>query len=177
MKEQIAKRYTDALVDGVSIDDLVTLQEIFSSLADVLEDEKVKSIFFSPYMNDETRQEILLNAVATAKSDKVNNMIKLLVEKRRVDVFGAIADSLSDMVAKQSKSYTGKVYANTTVKKATLTKFGKNIGARVDADVSFESVKDDYNGVKVAVDGLGIEVSFSKSNVRNQMIQHILKSI
>jgi F-type H+-transporting ATPase subunit delta len=177
VKEQIAKRYTDALVDGMSVDDLVALEEIFSSLAEVLEDEKVKSIFFSPYMNDEARQEMLLKAVASAKSDQVNNMIKLLVEKRRTDLFGAIANSLAMMVSKQSKSYAGKVYANTAVKKATLTKFGKSIGAKVDADVAFESVKDDYNGVKVAVDGLGIEVSFSKSNVRDQMIQHILKSI
>ena len=177
MKEQIAKRYTDALVEGMSVDDLTALQGIFSSLADVLADDKVKSIFFSPYMSDETRQDMLLKAVASAKSDKVNNVIKLLVEKRRTDVFGAIAKSLADLVAKQSKSYVGKVYANTTVKKDTLTKFGKNIGAKVGADVAFESVKDEYNGVKVAVDGLGIEVSFSKSNVRDQMIQHILKSI
>ena len=177
MKDQIAKRYTDALVDGMSTDDLISLQEIFSSLSDVLEDEKVKSIFFSPYMDDETRQEMLLKAVASAKSDKVNNIINLLVEKRRVDVCGAIADSLSIMVAQQTKTYEGKVYANTSIKKANLTKFGKNIGNKVGANVSFESVKDDYNGVKVAVDGLGIEVSFSKSNVRSQMIQHILKSI
>ncbi len=177
MKAEIAKRYTDALVDGVSTDDLVNLQEIFASLADVLEDQKVKSIFFSPYMNDENRQEILLQAVASAKSDKVNNLVKLLVEKRRMEVFGAIAESLSSMIAQQTKSYTGKVYANTAVKKATLTNFGKNIGAKLDANVNFESVKDDYNGVKVAVDGLGVEVSFSKSTVRDQMIQHILKSI
>ena len=177
MKDQIAKRYTDALIDGMSIDDLVALQEIFASLSDTLEDEKVKSIFFSPHMSNEVRQEMLLKAVASAKSDKVNNFIKLLVEKRRVDVFGAIADSLALIVAKQNKAYAGKIFANSDIKKETLKKFGDNIGKKVDADVSFESVKDDYNGVKIAVDDLGIEVSFSKSIVRDQMIQHILKSI
>jgi F-type H+-transporting ATPase subunit delta len=69
------------------------------------------------------------------------------------------------------------VYANSKVKKATLTKFGTNIGKKLDAKIAFEAVEDEYNGVKVAVDDLGVEVSFSKSNVRNQMIQHILKSI
>ena len=177
MKDQIAKRYTDALVEGMDTKDLVALQEIFASLTDVLEDEKVKPIFFSPYMNDEERQDMLLKAVASAKSEKVNNVIKLLVEKRRIDVFGAIADSLALIVAKQNKAYAGKIFANSDIKKETLKKFGDNVGKKVDADVSFESVKDDYNGVKIAVDDLGIEISFSKSNVRNQMIQHILKSI
>jgi len=177
MKDQIAKRYTDALVDGMSLNDLVAVQGIFASLSSTLEDEKIKDIFSSPYMTDETREEILLKSVASAKSDKVNNIIKLLVEKRRIDIFGAIADSLALMVAKQNKAYAGKIFANSDIKKETLKKFGDNIGKKVNADVSFESVKDDYNGVKIAVDDLGIEVSFSKSNVRNQMIQHILKSI
>lgn len=177
MKDQIAKRYTDALVDGMSTDDIVALQEIFASLTTTLEDDKIKAVFSSPYMNDAQREEILLKAVASAKSDKVNNIIKLLVEKRRVDVFGAIADSLALIVAKQNKAYAGTIFANSDIQKETLKKFSDNIGKKVDANISFESVKDDYNGVKVAVDDLGIEVSFSKSNVRNQMIQHILKSI
>ena len=69
--------------------------------------DKVKSIFFSPYMNDETRQEMLLEAVKSAKSDKVNNVIKLLVEKRRTEVFGAIADSLT----KTSSPFQSKAYS------------------------------------------------------------------
>lgn len=177
MKEQIAKRYTDALVEGMSTEDLVTVQEIFASLATTLEDEKVKNIFTSPHMDDTTREEMLLAAVASAKSDKINNIIKLLVEKRRLDIFDAMAKGLALKVAVENKTYSGQVFSNSTVKKATLTKFGTSIGKKVDAKVSFESVKDDYNGVKVAVEDLGIEVSFSKSNVRNQMIQHILKSI
>ena len=177
MKDQIAKRYTDALIDGMDAKDLVAMQEIFASLTQALEDEKVKAIFFSPYMNNDEREALLLKAVASAKSDKLNNVIKLLVEKRRIDVFGAIADSLALIVAQQNKAYAGKIFANSDIKKDTLKKFGDNIGKKVDSNISFDSVKDDYNGVKVAVDDLGLEVSFSKSNVRSQMIQHILKSI
>ena len=177
MKEQIAKRYTDALIEGMSTDDLVATQEIFASLATVIEDDKTKDIFYSPYVEDKVREEVLLAAVASAKSDTINNTIKLLVEKRRINIIGAIADSLALLVAQQSKTYDGKVYANSKVKKATLTKFGTSIGKKLDAKIAFEAVEDEYNGVKVAVDDLGVEVSFSKSNVRNQMIQHILKSI
>ncbi len=177
MVDQIAKRYTDALVEGSSTEELVAYQNIFKALATSLEDEKVKAVFFSPYMKDEQRTEILLDAVKAAKSDKVNNIVKLLVEKRRVDALGAMAKSLALLVADQNKSYEGKIYSNTDVKKDVAKKFETNIGDKVGAKVSFETVKNEYNGVKLEVEDLGVEVSFSKSNVRQQMIQHILKSI
>jgi len=45
VKDQIAKRYTDALVEGMDTKDLVALQEIFASLTDVLEDRKLNQSF------------------------------------------------------------------------------------------------------------------------------------
>lgn len=175
--DQIAKRYTQALLDGASKEELLGYKSVFSSLAEALKDEKVKSVIYSPYMESAELESILLDAVKSAKSDKVNNMIKLLVEKRRVNTIGAISNTLTRLVADQEKSYDGKIFSSSKVAGDTVKTFETNIGKRVDAKVSFEAVEDSYNGLKVEVEDLGIEASFSKSNVRNQMIQHILKSI
>ena len=175
MKEVIAKRYTAAMVEGMSTNDLVAAQEIFATLATSIQAQK--DLFFSPYVDNSVRLELLLSAVASAKSDRINNTIKLLVEKIRIDVLDAIAENLAVRVSQDNKTYSGVVYANSKIKKETLTKLGTSIGKKLDAKIAFEAVADEYNGVKVAVDDLGVEVSFSKSNVRNQMIQHILKSI
>lgn len=174
---KIAKRYTQALIEGATTKEISVYQAIFATLAESLKDEKVKTILFSPYMNDEDRTSILLDAVASVKSDKINNLLKLLVEKRRVESIGAISESLDLLVAEESKKYTGTIYSNTKMKKDTVKSFETSIGNRVDAKVSMNAVQNEYNGVKVEVESLGVEVSFSKSNVRNQMIQHILKSI
>ena len=174
---KIAMRYTQALIEGATAKEITAYQAIFETLAQTLEDEKVKSVLFSPYMSDEDRAGILLASVASVKSDKINNLMKLLVEKRRIGIIGAMSDSLAALVADESKKYTGTIYSNTKMKKDTVKSFETSIGNRVDAKLSMNAVQNEYNGVKVEVESLGVEVSFSKSNVRNQMIQHILKSI
>ena len=35
----------------------------------------------------------------------------------------------------------------------------------------------DYDGVKVSIDGLGVEVGFAKNRLKSQMIDHILKAV
>lgn len=177
MVDQIAKRYTQALIEGASTKDLLAFKSVFASLAQALADEKVKSIFFSPYMSDSERESILLEAVKSAKSDKVNNIVKLLVEKRRVDIVENISETLTRLVAEQEKSFDGKIFSSSKVSSDAVKSFETNIGKKVDAKVNFDVVKNNYSGLKVEVEDMGIEVSFSKSNVRNQMIQHILKSI
>ena len=177
MVDQIAKRYTQALIEGASTTDLLAFKAVFASLSQALADQKVKSVFFSPYMSDPERESILLEAVESAKSDKVNNIVKLLVEKRRVDIVGNISDTLTRLVAEQEKSFDGKIFSSSKVSSDAVKGFETNIGKKVDAKVNFDVVQNNYSGLKVEVEDMGIEVSFSKSNVRHQMIQHILKSI
>lgn len=177
MKDLIAKRYVEALIEGSKKADLKAFQTIFSTIATALEDEKLSTIFYSPYMTDEKRVEILLASVENVKSDKIDNIIKLLVEKRRVEVIGEMADSLALILSNESKSYEGVISSNSAIKKDVAKNFETSIGAKLDSKIKFKTTENEYNGVKVEVEDLGIEVSFSKSNVRNQMIQHILKSI
>ena len=35
----------------------------------------------------------------------------------------------------------------------------------------------DYDGIKVDIDGLGVEVGFSKERLKSQLIHHILKAV
>lgn len=177
MKENIAKRYVDALVQTSTPAELQGYQTVFQALAQSLKDEKSHELFFSPYVKDEDRVAILLDAVKPAKSEKINNLMKLLVEKRRMNIIDALADSLRLIIAQQTKNYAGIVSSNTAVKKETVKNFETGIGSKIEATLSLEAVKSDYNGVKIEVDDLGLDVSFSKSHVRQHMIQHILKSI
>jgi F-type H+-transporting ATPase subunit delta len=35
----------------------------------------------------------------------------------------------------------------------------------------------DYEGIKVDIDGLGVEIGFEKNKFKSQMIEHILKAV
>lgn len=175
--KQIAKRYTNALVEGASLEDVTAYANIFKALAASLNDEKVKNIFFSPYMNKAEKETVLLAAVEKAKSDKVNNLIRLLVENKRTNVMDAIASELHGTVETMSKSYTGSIESNISISAESIKTIEANMAKKVDANVALEVNASKYDGIKVNVDSLGLEVGLSKTVVKDQMIQHILKSI
>ena len=173
----LAKRYTAALMAATDPKDMSALVDIFDAISKELSSEKSQAVFFSPYMNDATRQEILLSAVEKAKSDALNNFIKVLVAKNRTALISDIACELKSTYQHSIKSYTGTVQSNTDLDKKTLETLQEAFGKKLDATVALELQKSDYKGVKVAVESLNVEIGLSKTFVRQQMIEHILKAI
>lgn len=176
--ERIAKRYSDALVESASIEEVTLYASIFKALDVGLNDAKVTEVFTSPYMDNAQKEELLLAAVESAKSDKVNNLIKLLVEKKRTKAISAIASSLASKLEELNNSYEGEIQSNIELDDATCKELSENFSKKADSTISlsFEENKN-YDGIKMNVDSLGLEVGLSRTVVKDQMIQHILKSI
>ena len=175
--ERIAKRYTDALVAGASSEEVAAFVTVFSGLSTALNDSKVKEVFTSPYMSKEQREEILLSAVASAKSDKVNNLVRVLVSKNRTNAISAIHKSLALTLEIMNNTFTGTIQSNIKLDGATNTSFNDSFSKKIDSTVKFDVETTNYDGIKVTVDSLGLEVGLSKTVVKDQLIEHILKSI
>ena len=61
-----------------------------------------------------------------------------------------------------------------------LTYVGKMVALFANDDdvkVEFETIKNDFNGIKIELDDLGVEVSFSIDRLKAQMSEYILKVI
>ena len=115
MEELIAKRYIKAVNTGADIESMQNMTDIFSVLADSFKDEKFVQIIDNPNVSANEKSDILLAAVASAKSDKINNLIKLLVENKRINIIPAIAQELRKNIAASTKTYEGIVYSDTKI--------------------------------------------------------------
>ena len=51
------------------------------------------------------------------------------------------------------------------------------LSKKFDSSISLSFVKNDFNGIKVGIEDLGVEINFSKSRINSQMIEHIVKAI
>ena len=177
MEELIAKRYIKAISTSADNVLLQNMASIFSVLADSFKDEKFVQIIDNPNVSSNDKSEILLEAVASADSSQVNNLIKLLVENKRINIIPAIAQELSKNISRSIKTYTGVVYSDTEITIKTIQELSDGLGKRFDSKISLTYVKDDFDGIKVDVEDLGIEINFSKSRIDSQMIEHIVKAI
>jgi len=100
-----------------------------------------------------------------------------LVEKNRIAVIPAIAEGMRKMMARSNKTYTGTVYSNSDINEESMKSISNGLSKKVDANVSLTFVKNDFAGIKVDVEDLGIEINFSKDRINSQLIEHILKAI
>jgi F-type H+-transporting ATPase subunit delta len=177
MEELIAKKYIKALKVGSDLEYIQGVKDVFDVLAISFKDEKFVSIVSNPNVSSEDKSALLLEAVKPAKSEKLDNFIKLLVEHKRINIIPAIAKELGKDIAVSTKTYTGKVFSNSDIDKKTIQSLSAGLSKKFDSTISLEFIKNDFNGIKVEVEGLGIEINFSKDRIDSQIIEHIIKAI
>ena len=177
INEIVAKKYANALAKEFDLDTLENVAELLSALAEALSDKTIAAVVNSPEISKEKREEVLLAAVANVGSKQIENFIKLLVEHNRVALIGDIAAVLKSYIADQKKEYTGVVYSDSDIDEKVLGELSAGLGKKFDSKIDLTFVKNDFDGIKVDVDGLGVEISFSRSRISDQIVDHILKAI
>jgi F-type H+-transporting ATPase subunit delta len=175
--EAIAQRYVKALASVLDQAALENLQPLFDALAEAYNDKRFAGMINDPQVDAAAKESLLLSVVESAQSSAVNNLIKLLVEKRRLAVIPAMAEVLLLTLAAMNETYEGRVYSSAAVEASTLNALSSDLGKKMDATITLAFVPSDYDGIKVEVEDLGVEVSLSKSRLNAQVIEHILKAI
>lgn len=177
MSELIAKRYIKALKTEISEKDLIKVCDMFSELSLSFKDEKFRNVMLNPNVSSSDKTNILLDSLKSAKSEEVNNFVKLLGEHKRLNIIPSIAVSLKKDIAKSTKTYTGSVDSDSDIDAETIKKLGEGLGKKYDSKITLDFIKSEFDGVKVDVEDLGIEIDFSKSRINDQIIEHIVKAI
>lgn len=177
MEELIAKRYVKALASGLDIDTLKKMSEVFFALSGSFNDAKFQEIMSSPNVSMEQKSEILMGALKKSDSKEIENFIKVLVEKKRIMIIPAIAECMRKDIATLTKTYVGTVYSDTEIDSQVMKDLGVGLGNKFGSNITLDFVKGDFDGIKVDVADLGVEINFSKTRINSQMINHIVKAI
>jgi len=177
MEALVAKPYVTALLDGEDAETMAAYAAVFNALTSQFENEKFVDFISSPSIASSAKEEILLAAVAKVESDKVNNFLRLLAEKNRLELIPEIAEQISKGIAVLNNAYTGKIFSDADIDSKTVEALSTGLSKKVDANITLEFIKTDFDGIKVEVEDLGIELNFSKERINSTLIDHILKAI
>jgi len=80
-------------------------------------------------------------------------------------------------MANSTKTYAGVVYSDSSIDVKLIDDLSAGLSKKFNSTISLSSVKNDFNGIKVDVEDLGIEINFSKDRIDSQIIEHIIKAI
>jgi F-type H+-transporting ATPase subunit delta len=73
--------------------------------------------------------------------------------------------------------YKGRIYSNSAVDKASVDLIARDLGTKTGSTIILDYVASDFDGIRVEVDDLNVEINFSKSRLNAQLVEHILKAI
>jgi len=173
----IAKRYAQSLVsmlDATSLDNTV---ELFNLLTTAFNDAKFNQIMKSNDIATQVKTSLILSMVENSKSNEINNLIKLMGENGRLSLIPALAQELSNQASAIKRTYNGRIYSQSAMDKVSVDAIALDLGKKTDSTVALTHVTSQNDGVRVVVDGLNVEIDFSKSRLNAQIVEHILKAI
>ncbi len=176
MIELVAKRYVKALMAQRDNDSLNSVYSELKTVASAFNDEKFESILTSTDITVDSKIELILSFLDNG-SAAVVNLVKLLGEKKRLDIIPEIVKGLDKELAVLNNSYTGIVYTNKELSSDDMEKLNGQFSKKFNVNLELSQNVCDYDGIKVDIDGLGCEIGFSKERLKSQMIDHILKAV
>jgi len=176
MKDLVAKRYVKALIDGRDLKTITKISDKLNEISLAFNSDKFKSIITSPEVSTNDKVNLVISLVTNTDS-ALNNFIKLLGEKRRLELLPFIANDLKTQIAKMNDSYIGVVYTNKKLSSNYISSIEEQFSKKFNVKLSLSQNVGDYDGIKVDIDGLGVEISFSKDRLKTQLIDHILKAV
>lgn len=177
MIELVAKRYVKALMMGKEHQQLGAVSDQLNTIKGAYGDKKFIAIISSTDVSSVQKVDLILSFIENNRSTEVENLVKLLAQKKRLDILPDIALSLNEELAILNNSYTGTIYTNKELSLDEVERLRGQFANRFSITLTLKQDVCDYDGIKVDIEGLGCEVAFSKERLKSQMIEHILKAV
>jgi len=177
MEQLIAKRYVKALIEVVGEKKIAESEKALGRIANAFEEKKFADVIISPEVKNSKKEELVLALLGKSADKKLVNFVKTLGIHNRFGLIPTVVKLLQKEMQRRENRYEGVVESNKALDAKQLKALESSLSKYVDATVVLHPVKSERYGIKVVVEDLGIEASFSKERVASDMINHILKAL
>lgn len=172
----IAKKYTKAILESFSNNEVQEIIDALSKLSKALEDDKVAECINSPFI-DKTQKEQLILGVFDRLDKKFENLLKILVASDRICLIPEIIKGLEKKLLADKKQFVAILKIKQELDSATLQNIAKSLSTKLNANLDVRQEKAAIEGIRLSVEDLGVEIAFSKERFLGDLTNHILKAI
>lgn len=176
MSTAIAKKYVNALIESCNEKELSSIHAALTSVSEAFKIAKFNNIVLSPDVSQKDKESLVLSLIDSEEA-KFSNFIKLIVLNDRLGLIPSIAKELNYQISLKKNVFEGEVLSNFKMTPVQIATLEENFGKKFNAKVKLHPSQNSYPGIKIALDDLGVEVSFSLDRLKTQMSEHILKAI
>lgn len=173
--EVVAKRYIKALTTGASVETKKEYYEIINGFAKAFSDKKVSQALNSPLVSTEKKVE-LVKAILADCDATVRQFMVMVAQSDRFDAIESMANVLRLELQKDSNNFEGFIQSSKGVSPEETSMLEKALSEKTGTMIKLTQKESDFDGIKVEIPDLGVEVGYSKHRVKNKLIDYITKS-
>lgn len=172
----VAKKYVKAIMQTNDSDKISSVLNSLKEVSTAFGDNKFNIIIDSPQVEKIKKVELIISFLQNPILETVN-LIKLLGEKNRLSDIPEIVSIIEEEMAIMNNTYKGIVYSKINLTDDYLVSVASSLSAKFNTNISLQYVASDYDGVKVDIESLGVEIGFSKDRFRKSIAEYILKAV
>ncbi len=177
MDGQIVRRYAKALMESVGSEELDGVLTTLRALAEAFSASEAAAVVNSPLVPGKEKFALIIEPLKDALDPKLYNLLELMSEKGRLNLVPDLAEVLAFEQKKRGNRFEGIVEADTRLEADEIERLEKLLSEHSGAEVKLTQTRDDYDGVHVAVEDLGLELSLSKSRIKADLLEHIQRAL
>jgi F-type H+-transporting ATPase subunit delta len=177
MEDLIAQRYVKALLESAADNKKLEYVESLNLLNQAFSNSSVGTLLESPIVSNENKLNMVLDALGKNIDGNMSNFIKVLADNKRLSLIPNITAMINKQMQKEKNEYKGVVVSKEALSDVSIASLEETLAKYTGSKIELTQQNGDVDGMKVSVEDLGIEVSFSKDRVKQQLIEFIKKSL
>lgn len=171
----IAKKYVQALFQVFSIEELEDVLCVLSNISDALGKKQITDLIYSPFLTTKQKEELLLHLFETI-DERLKNFFKIIVLENRIQVLQNITDMLEKRLLAQKKQFVAVLQTKDGLDSKTQDMIAESLSRKLNVVLNIKQEQVMIEGIRLSVDDLGIEISFSKEKFLSDLSAYILKA-
>jgi len=177
MEKLIAKKYARALMESGDEAALSSRMEQLEAIAAALNEEAVRNVILSPLVDPKQKADWIVDSLDGKDDPVLIRLIELMARKKRLELIPEMVSMIAFERKKASNRFEGTIYSDETLSADAVKKLETSLEKYSGAVIALDQVQNDQPGLKVEVEDLGIELSFSRDKVKRALIDHIQKAL
>ncbi|RLA75432.1 MAG: hypothetical protein DRG11_01595 [Epsilonproteobacteria bacterium] len=172
MSELISRIYVKAILNDKEID---TIKKELEILSKAYENKKLLDIL-STNISQQEKTKLILSFIKKPNK-KTTNLIKLLSSNNRLNVLPSISNELKKQINEKNSISSGEIYSDEALPKKDIEDIEDILSKKFNIKLNLEQANTKFDGLKVTIDSMNIEVGLSKKVFKNRLKAYVLQSI
>ena len=177
MNDLIAKRYAKALMELIPQKELSSQLKILEELSELFRRPEVAELIASPLVSNERKFELLVAPLREKLDERLTRLLEVMSEKGRLGLLPELTGILAFESKKLSNKFEGTVEADEALPKEELKRLEEVLAKYSGAKIKLKQTSKSGDGLRASVEDLGLELNFSKSRVKSDLLDFIQRAL